>query len=54
MGPGDLSFGEDQLAREDANGRTGHLSGVVGESPCVLMLIQVLDPPRSGAACKVN
>ena len=53
MGPGELSFGEDQLAREDAAGRAGHLSGVVGETPCVLMLIQVLDAPRCGAACQV-
>lgn len=54
MGPGELSFGEDQLAREDANGRAGHLSGVVGEAPCVLMLIQVQDPPRQGVACQID
>jgi len=53
MGPGELSFGEDQLAREDINGRAGHLSGVVGQDPCVLMLIQVLEDPRTGSACQV-
>jgi len=54
MGPSELSFGEDQLAREDADGRAGNLSGVVGDDPCVLMLIQVLDPPRTGAACRLG
>ncbi|MES0882740.1 cupin domain-containing protein [Roseibium sp. SCP14] len=54
MGPGQLSFGEDQLAKSDANGREGHLSGVVGNEPCVLMVIQIKDPPRVGAACKVD
>ena len=54
MGPGQLSFGEDQLARTDTDGRTGHLSGVVGDEPCVLMVVQIKDEPRLNAACQVN
>jgi hypothetical protein len=54
MGPGQLSFGEDQLAKPDGSGREGHLSGVVGNEPCVLMVIQIRDAPRVGAACKID
>ncbi|WP_305984062.1 cupin domain-containing protein [Roseibium sp. MMSF_3544] len=54
MGPGMASFGEDQLAKPDKNGNVGHLSGVVGEEPCVLMLIQLTDPPRKDAACRID
>lgn len=39
MGPGEISFGEDQGTRE-AGGRKGHLSGTVGQEPAVLMVIQ--------------
>ena len=52
MGPGAVSFGEDQLARPDADGHEGHLSGVVGDEPAVLMLIQVTDEPTADAACR--
>ena len=31
MGPGELSFGEDQGTKRDAKGRHGHLSGTVGD-----------------------
>jgi hypothetical protein len=40
MGPGELSFGGDQDARE-VDGRRGHRSGTVGDRPAVLMLVQV-------------
>ncbi|GEP06889.1 cupin domain-containing protein [Methylobacterium oxalidis] len=43
MGPGELSFGEDQNTRPDARGRTGHLSGTVGDEPAVLMVVQIED-----------
>lgn len=47
MGPGALSFGGDQRARE-IDGRRGHRSGAVGDQPAVLMLAQVAgDPPDS-------
>lgn len=42
FGPGEISFGQDQgCGRVD--GRTGHLSGTVGEAPCRLMMIQFDD-----------
>ncbi|MBO1077947.1 cupin domain-containing protein [Roseomonas haemaphysalidis] len=39
MGPGEISFGEDQGCRE-RDGRKGHLSGTVGDAPAVLMVVQ--------------
>ncbi len=51
MGPGELSFGEDQAARRDRQGREGHRSGTIGTEPAVLMLVQVSDPPRVGEPC---
>ena len=50
MGPGEMSFGGDQAAREIA-GKHGHRSGTVGDAPAVLMLVQFEDappPPRCG------
>ena len=43
MGPGDISFGGDQNAKLDAQGRIGHRSGTLGQEACSLMLVQ-LDP----------
>ena len=40
MGPGEVSFGEDQNTKVDAQGRKGHLSGTVGDAPVVLMIVQ--------------
>jgi len=40
MGPGDMSFGEDQNTRAQGE-RKGHLSGTVGDEPAVLMLVQI-------------
>lgn len=39
MGPGQLAFGEDQGCRK-RDGKTGHLSGTVGDEPAVLMIVQ--------------
>ena len=39
MGPGEISFGEDQDCRT-VDGRTGHLSGTIGDEPAVLMVVQ--------------
>ncbi|HXF80916.1 MAG TPA: hypothetical protein VN598_18760 [Usitatibacter sp.] len=50
MGPGEISFGEDQGCRPDARGRRGHLSGTAGDEPAVLMLVQ-LDEAR-GDPCR--
>jgi len=44
FGPGEISFGGDQNARE-VNGRKGHRSGAVGDAPAVLMLVQFDDAP---------
>jgi hypothetical protein len=43
-GAGELSFGVDWNARE-AGGRKGHLSGVVGDEPAVVTLIQFETAP---------
>jgi hypothetical protein len=40
MGPGELSFGEDQGCRL-VDGKRGHCSGAVGSEPAVLMLVQM-------------
>jgi hypothetical protein len=50
MGPGEISFGADQNARE-AGGRKGHLSGVVGDEPAVLLLIQFETAPPGPQPC---
>ncbi len=39
MGPGEISFGEDQGCRT-LDGKTGHKSGTVGDAPAVLMVVQ--------------
>jgi hypothetical protein len=51
MGPGDLSFGGDQLSKPDAQGHKGHLSGSLGSDPAVLMIVQLKDPPTSNDPC---
>jgi hypothetical protein len=50
MGPGELSFGEDQNTRA-RYGRKGHLSGTVGSEPAVLMVIQFEIVPTIASAC---
>jgi len=50
MGPGEISFGADQNARE-GGGRKGHLSGVVGDEPAVLLLIQFENAPPGPSPC---
>ena len=47
MGPGEISFGEDQGCTRDAQGRQGHKSGQVGGEPAVLMTVQLhISPVR--------
>lgn len=41
MGPGEVSFGGDQDATPDAQGRVGHRSGTVGNEPCALLIVQL-------------
>lgn len=52
MGPGDLHFGEDQDSSPDENGKKGHLSGTVGDEPCVQMIVQFKSPPTKGQPCR--
>lgn len=40
MGPGEISFGEDQGTKADLQGRKGHRSGTVGDVPHVQMIVQ--------------
>ncbi len=45
LGPGELSFGEDQHCVKDADGRLGHRSGTLGDAPAHLMIVQLhVDP----------
>ena len=50
MGPGEISFGGDQHSGT-VEGRTGHLSGTVGDVPAVLMVIQYEDQAAPVAPC---
>jgi hypothetical protein len=50
MGPGDIAFGADQNAKE-TGGRKGHRSGVVGDVPAVLLLIQFENAPPGPSPC---
>jgi len=52
MGPGEISFGEDQGTRADGQGKKGHLSGTVGDEPAVLMVVQSLAPPQPRSPCR--
>ncbi len=51
MGPGEISFGEDQNCKT-VDGRTGHFSGTVGDEPAVLMVVQFESPPIIGQPCR--
>jgi hypothetical protein len=51
MGAGELSFGEDQSARE-ADGKKGHLSGTIGDEPAVLMIVQLETAPTPSLPCR--
>ena len=44
IGPGEFSFGGDQGCKADDKGRIGHLSGQVGDVPCVQLIFQNNDP----------
>ncbi len=45
QGPGEFSFGEDQDCTE-TDGRKGHRSGTIGDTPAVLMTVQLHVEPR--------
>ncbi|MEC4818242.1 MAG: cupin domain-containing protein [Scytonema sp. PMC 1069.18] len=52
MGPGEISFGEDQGTKEDKQGHKGHYSGTVGNQPAVLMLVQLEQSPTTEQPCR--
>ncbi len=41
FGPGEISLGEDQNCKADAQGRKGPRSGTIGDAPAVLMTVQL-------------
>jgi hypothetical protein len=51
MGPGEMSFGEDQNTRAQG-GKQGHRSGVVGDAPAVLMIIQLAKARETTGPCR--
>jgi hypothetical protein len=51
MGVGEMSFGEDQNARE-LDGRKGHFSGTVGNEPATLMIVQLEVLPEGSSPCR--
>jgi len=51
MAVGDISFGEDQNTKPNAQGQKGHMSGTAGEAPAVLMIVQLASPPTVGQPC---
>ncbi len=52
MGAGEISFGEDQGTKADAQGHKGHLSGTVGDAPAVLVIVQFEETPTVGQPCR--
>jgi hypothetical protein len=51
MGPGEMSFGEDQNTRP-RNAKKGHLSGTIGPEPAVLMVVQFDTVPIVASASR--
>jgi len=51
MGPGEIAFGGDQDCNEVA-GKRGHRSGTVGETPAVLMIVQLDDGIAPPSPCE--
>jgi hypothetical protein len=54
MGSGEISFGEDQNTKPNAQGRKGHLSGTVGSAPAVLMVVQMASEPTVDQPCHLK
>src|ERR1700744_3169974 len=51
MGPGEISFGEDQNT-SGTDGRKGHLSGTAGEEAAVLMIVQFDAAATMASPCR--
>jgi hypothetical protein len=54
MGPGELSFGNDQNTKPDARGRQGHRSGTMGDQPCTTLMVQVDQNPPNSRPCQLK
>jgi hypothetical protein len=54
MGPGDISFGEDQGTKVNEKGQKGHYSGTLGDEPAVLMIVQLQSPPKLACPCWIK
>ncbi len=54
MAPGEISFGEDQGTKADAQGHRGHLSGTVGDAPAVLIMVQLEETATIEQSCRFN
>lgn len=52
MGPGDVHLGEDIGCALDADGKVGHLSGTVGDEPCVQMIVGLETDPERNRPCR--
>ncbi|MBA3920518.1 MAG: cupin domain-containing protein [Nostocaceae cyanobacterium] len=52
MGPGEISFGEDQGTKANAQGHKGHLSGTAGSVPCVQIIVQFQETPTMEQPCR--
>ncbi len=53
FGPGGIHFGEDQNTVAQ-DGRKGHLSGVIGDAPCVQMIVQYEHAPVVDSPCRMD
>ncbi len=51
MGPGEISFGEDQNTKSNGE-KKGHLSGTLGDEPAVLMIVQLSINPGVASPCR--
>ena len=54
MGPGELSLGNDQNTRTDAQGRRGHRPGTVGDKSCVIMMVQIEQTQVNSKPCQLK
>lgn len=53
FGPGGIHLGED-IGCITSDGKKGHLSGVVGDAPCVQMIVQYETTPVVNRPCRVK
>ncbi|MEH2281722.1 MAG: hypothetical protein V7K90_10420 [Nostoc sp.] len=54
IAPGEISFGEDQNTKADAQSHKGHLSGTVGDAIAVLIMVQLEETPTIEQSCRLR